>query len=319
MAYSKIIFFIVSILITAINSSAVELIGLSTFPIKSDNFDEEDCKQVIKMARVADNPAIAILFNTFGSDPACLEKFWNVTEKRGKRHVTEIHFSNEAGRRTGNVDNKDFLRNLDVKQYNKVLREMPDWLQRRIERRVKTINRLIRNQQDKGYFILSTGLEDNYPKQAWYNLYNEIKKHWRYAIARSNVNHDTWVAPDDVWDERHAYFSEPKKANRCIMNGDGQDIDFLGESGQKTSGYVPATYKQVKKWLNKGVENNCIMFLWTAKWQGILKNKSISKPLDREFYYHSKDVPIVRYLVQGKSLNKSIRKKSLSTEEILVY
>lgn len=299
-------------------ASAKYLIGLSTFPIQSENFEETDCNQVIKMAKGVTHPAIAILYNTFGSNEECLEKFWNATERLGKRHITEIHFSNEAGRRTGNVDRKDFLRKLDVKSYNKALKEMPDWLQRRIRRRVLSIKKIVRKHRKNGYFILSTGLEDNYSKQAWYNLYKVIKKYWPYAIARSNVKHNTWVAPGDVWDERHAYFSNPKKPNRCIMNGDGQDIDFLQLTGQHTSGYKPATYKQVKKWLNRGIENNCIMFLWTAKWQGFLKNRQASKPLNREFFYNKKDMPVIIHLVKGKSLKEPTNKVK-KLENLLTY
>lgn len=299
-------------------ANARYLIGLSTFPIQSDNFEDTDCNKVIKMAKGVSHPAIAILYNTFGSNEECLERFWSVTEKLGKRHITEIHFSNEAGRRTGNVDRKDFLRSFDVKTYNKALKEMPNWIERRIKRRVHSIRKVVRKHRKYGYFILSTGLEDNFSKQAWYNLYHVIKKYWPYAIARSNVKHKTWVAPDNVWDERHAYFSRPMKKNRCILNGDGQDIDFLQETGQYTSGYAPATYKQVKRWLNRGIANNCIMFIWTAKWQGIVKNKKASRPLKREFFYHKADMPIITHLVKGKTL-KEPKVKLKSIDKILTY
>ena len=52
-------------------------------------------------------------------------------------------------------DKKDFLRNYNVKQYNKLLKEMPDWFQRRIKRRVRSIKKLVRPHRKKGYFILS--------------------------------------------------------------------------------------------------------------------------------------------------------------------
>ena len=318
MAKKNLLLFVVLIFLISNVANAKYLIGLSAFPIQSENFEDTDCNRVIKMAKGVSHPAIAVLYNTFGSNPKCLQKFWEVVEEQGKRHITEIHFSNEAGRRTGNVDRKDFLRSLSVKQYNKVLKEMPDWVQRRIKRRVRSIKKLVRKHRKYGYFILSTGLEDNYPKQAWYNLYYQIKKYWPYAIARSNVKHKTWVAPYNVWDERHAYFSEPKKPNRCIMNGDGQDIDFLAHSGQAVSGYAPAKFKQVKRWLNKGINNNCIMFLWAAKWQGIEKNKKVSKPLDREFKYNKSDVPIMTHLVKGKSLKKT-KANIKSLDAILTY
>ena len=312
------IILLMSLLLVSNTASAKYLIGLSTFPIQSDNFEEADCNRVIKMAKGVSHPAIAILYNTFGTNKTCLEKFYNTVEEQKKRPITEIHFSNEAGRRTGNVDKKDFLRNYNVKQYNKLLKEMPEWFQRRIKRRVRSIKKLVRPHRKKGYFILSTGLEDNYPKQAWYNLYYQIKRYWPYAIARSNVKHETWVAPENVWDERHAYFSSPKKPNRCILNGDGQDIDFLKQTGGKVSGYEPAKYKQVKKWLNRGIKNNCIMFLWTAKWQGIKENKRVSKPLDREFTYHKQDMPVIIHLVKGKSLNDT-RVGIESIDKILSY
>ncbi|MGI6680962.1 MAG: hypothetical protein ACOX3T_05745 [Bdellovibrionota bacterium] len=296
-------------------ANAESLVGISAFPIKSKQFGDTNCKRVIEMANKSQRPAIAILYSTFGNDTKCLKKFWKSARKQSKRHLTEIHFSNEAGRRSGNVSERDFLRKYKVKKYNRLLEEMPPWLEERIRKRVGRINIMIRDYTENGDFILSTGLEDNYTQKAWDNLYAQIKKHWRHDIARSTVRRKQKVEnlPLDVWDERHAYspryYAKIRKPGRCIMNGDGQDIDFLSYTGQRVSSYDPATYREVKTWLRKGIENNCIMFLWVAKWQGIIKNKPASSPMKRKVYYHKEDIPIISTFVTGEVLSKGKRKK----------
>ncbi len=280
-------------------------VGISAFPIMSKNFQGEICDRFIRLALQSPVPTIAVLHATFGVETECLYEFWERVEKKNKRHITEIHFSNEAGRRAARLDVLDFQRGLDPTEYNQLLERMPRSLKREIRLRVRAIKGMIKPGENSGQFILSTGLEDEYSAKAWDNLYAVIRQNWPHQIVRSRVlngkaKKNSWAAPEGVLEESHGYGRRMDQPN-CIGNGDGQDVNFLPSSGFPSRDTTPANREQVKAWIARGKANNCIMFLWAAKWQGIFGSAPIVKPLSRRFRIDEEDINLLKGLLRSAS------------------
>jgi hypothetical protein len=278
-------------------------IGVSAFGIQSENF-QKWCPTFLKTIDKSDKPAVAILFNTFGSNDTCLKSFWERTASAGKEHLTVIHFSNEAGRRAGTLDNNDLLRDLSVDQYNELLEEMPQWLEDRLKRRVRNILALVADYSTTGHFILSAGLEDNYTLEAWSRIEEVLREEWPGVLMRNpaltrDVLRSNFEAPADVYYETHGYRRKLDQHALCSANGDGQDVAFLKDSGLELRGLPPAKLATVRNWLERAVENNCMVFLWAAKWQGFFIGESETPlPLSREFQWDEEDIPQISSLFQ---------------------
>ncbi len=282
-------------------------VGLSAFGIQSANFQGKICKDFIKTVLISPDPAIAILYNTFGNDNRCLIKFWKKSIKLGKTFLTEVHFSNEAGRRASNLDDFDILPDVGVDEYNLLLEEMPKWLEKEIRLRAREILALTSGYEEAGKFVLSTGLEDNYTPLAWENLYNVLVSEWPYSIVRNPVQTAImkkmgWTPPEDIIMEYHGYTKKFKTDNLCITNGDGQDVNFLLNTGLNFRDSKSANMRQVSKWMDNARNNNCVTLIWVGKWQGWYNHLKASAPLDRKFEFHTEDVPIIAPLLNPEIL-----------------
>lgn len=278
-------------------------IGLSAFGIQSENFQGVNCQRFLRMVNASPTPAIAILYKTFGTNNRCLKQFWEVSRSRNIPHFTEIHFSNEVGRRNKVHDDHDFLTDLPVKQYNKLLEEMPRWLDSMIRLRIREIVAMIEPYQNTGTFILSTGLEDNYTTAAWLKIYEVMKSEWPYEIARSTLPgmmvRQARQMPAEIYMEYHGYRSKFSQPQRCIANGDGQDLAFLEDSGVEFRHARPASYSTVRKWAKQAMSRGCLTFIWAGKWQGIYNSGKLTQPLKRTFRFDASDMKPIKRLLQA--------------------
>lgn len=271
-------------------------LGISAFGIQSKNFQGKICNTFLKTVAASPNPAIAVLYNTFGDDNRCLSRFWERQKAVGKPFVTQFHFSNEAGRRAGSMDTLDFQYDLNIAEYNYLLEKMPKWFESELRLRVIEILELTEGYEDFGTFILSAGLEDNYSTEGWENLYKILKSEWPYAISRnvaftSAMRKQDWVIPADLILEIHGYTRKLQTQQACIANGDGQDVDFLKSTGLDFRDAKAASEAELMTWLQRAKLKNCITFLWTGKWQGWFNPKKAPPPLERKFQFHSEDIP----------------------------
>ncbi|MCB0311207.1 MAG: hypothetical protein KDD42_08225, partial [Bdellovibrionales bacterium] len=272
-------------------------LGVSAFGIQSKHFQGKPCKNLLSIVLDSDRPALAFLYKTFGDDNRCLKQYWDGAKAQAKRHLTEIHFSNESGRRKNFVDKMDFVAEVDTKTYNKLLEQMPEWLEVEIVERVNEIEALIAPYVDDGDFLLSTGLEDNYSPRAWENLYHVISAEWPYAIVRNRrLPRSNWVAPTGVYEEYHHYNQREPQSPLCVLNGDGQDLDFLSGGANRFGRHAPASLEDLLDWLEKGREYGCLTFLWAGKWQGFFEGEVVPKPLARKFSVDRSDVRLIRLL-----------------------
>lgn len=294
-------------------------IGISAFGIQSKNFQGGVCKNFIEAVFHSPAPAIAVLYQTFGKDNRCLKSFWQQAESRSLAYLTQFHFSNEAGRRAGTMDKFDFYYKLDVDEYNQLLEKMPLSLELDIRERVTEILSLTEGASQNAEYILSTGLEDNYSKEAFDNLYGIIREEWPHRIARNaaftkEMRKQEWEPPEDIMIELHGYTRKLQTSLPCIANGDGQDVDFLTGSGLNFRDLKAAKEKEVISWLKKAREKNCITFLWAGKWQGFFDNRPAPRPLLRKFRFDKSDIAVVKEIFHlpenARKLRKTRRLKS---------
>lgn len=276
--------------------SAIAQIGLSEYGIMSKNFKGKPCQRVRKILKASGQPAIAVLWQSFGHRPGCLKRFWSETSAAGRTHITEIHLTNEVARRHGDKISPNFRRGLSTQEYNQALKNPSLKLQNDIITRVKKILSLIAPYEYTGQWILSTGLEDQLSKKAWSNLYESIRIIWPHRVARSAINNFPPFHPSGVR-EYHGYKAHPNDAN-CILNGDGHDlVGALGGGGLSGNGNEPATMQDVKKWGIRGAKKGCILLLWSAKHQGFTGGPIAPNTLDRIFVVDSKDVSMMKMLI----------------------
>ncbi len=285
--------------------------GLSAFGIQSNNFQGIVCKRFLRVVNHSPTPAIAILYKTFGVNNKCLRQFWTISKRRNRPHLTEIHFSNEVGRRNRVHDIHDFKSFVGTEKYNKLLEEMSPELEKQIRERAREIVALIEPYKDSGTFILSTGLEDHYTLLAWQNVYRILSEEWPYEIARSTLPRYMFFQkdymPSEIYIEYHGYRSKFSHPQRCIANGDGQDVDFLEGTGVEFLHAKPASMAAVKGWLARAEEKNCITFLWTGKWQGIHNGGKLTDPLKRVFRFDASDMKPIKKLLSNSAAEKERR------------
>ncbi len=283
-------------------------LGLSAFGIQSPHFQQAPCKRMTKIAMRQDTPAVAILFESFGKNNVCLYRFWDASYYLGKRHITQIHFTNEVGRRNNFMGKYGFQSQYNVREYNDLLESMPRWLEDKLRQRVRNILELIHYYSHTGTFILGAGLEDNYSQKAFNNLYRVLKSEWPYLISRNPVVESSSTVnalPREVLMEYHHYTNKNIR-QPCILNGDGQDI--AGDPGSRIhmSGLSAASDRSLKNWMYQGKKNGCVKFLWTAKWQGLHTNNT-PLPHARKFKWDKKDVRRTSQLM--RSMNRHALKK----------
>lgn len=277
----------------------VRAIGVSAFGANSKHFQGMPCHRWMQMQKVSVRPATAVLpfsFDGAKKPRACLRKFWS----KYPGHITELHFSNEPGRRNNKLDPKawEFYPKLGVQPLNKKLHKASPETIAGIQVRVAAFLTFISGYENSGQWILSTGLEDNYDAKAWKVIYDAIKQVWPYEIARTSVVPHS--AFSGVLDERHGYSAQPK-SSACILNGDGQDLGFLQGSKFLAGPNPAASMQNTKGFLQRGAQGGCVVLLWAGKWQGFYP-PFYARTTDRRFTFHSSDIPLIRKLIkQGQS------------------
>ncbi len=77
------------------NANAEPYVGLSAFAAMNPSFPCNDWLGTLQEGtRRVSKPAMAIVWGTFGSNGACVQRF--LTQNRDRPHLLEIHFSNQT-------------------------------------------------------------------------------------------------------------------------------------------------------------------------------------------------------------------------------
>ena len=274
-------------------SDAVTRIGLSFFGAMSPHASDI-CRNWLLVQEASEHPVTAVLWGSFGHDMNCIRAFWEETERRGVKHTTIFYLSNENGRSKGLLEDVDLRPELSSEKWNSLLESKADLPH--VRRIIKDINMLIAPYEDTGNFILVDGLESDFSPLAHKYLQSMIKEEWAHETGTNPINNDCSYVDDSVYCERHHYTATPRNG-RCILNGDGQDIDIFG-TGTRIREKVPATMPEVLEWKRRGAEQDCLLLLWVAKSQGL--HRDFVSTLDRRFELNSPDVIFLNDIIKGE-------------------
>lgn len=201
---------------------------------------------------------MSVLWGTFGSDTSCIRRF---VERNDKPKTLQIHLLNNTCMRRRCYDGELFRG--DYREFNKQVRSLVPKLTRRVQR-IRAVVETLR--RENVTFILGTGLEDNYTRDAYEVVLDTIRPYWPYWISRNpshGVSHYLGYA-----DMLEVHGRNAKCGGKVqIANQDGT---LFSDSGHKT------WFKQT---------NNCKYRIgWIPELQGRGKNNRFSPPKSREFY-----------------------------------
>lgn len=239
-------------------------VGVSAFGILSENYQGEVCDQLLGILSRVKRPAIALLFGSFGNNPGCLFRAMDQAAAEDKPLLIEIHFAKEVGREKKDLVAPDFLPAVSHETITKLYCGMQKETEGAVARRVNQILQIVRPDPNIKY-ILSSGLENRFSDCAAQNILTTLKKYWPYEIA-DNPQNNKDRAPAGVYSEKHNYLA--RSAGHCIVNGDGQDVDFL--EARPFSAWLPhANREQVSEWFKWNILGGCTAFFWHAEGQGI--------------------------------------------------
>lgn len=252
---------------------AEPFVGFSSFAALSPKFP---CSKFLRIANKAEHPAMAVLHGTFGANYDCVNRF--IEENRDRPHLVEVHLLNGACRRANRCYEGEIYPRTSVAEFNRKLEARDrDLLSKIIDRVVVVF--LALNANDKTTLVMTTGLEDNYSREAFEVMYETIARRWHFEIIRSPVGSSCSSSLPDC--ESHGVF--PDRRAR-IQNQDGDDLPLQDD----------------RRWLDSclsGASLSC--FLWSGRAQGIF-GPVFTKPRRRIFEITNRDILEYGRLVEGE-------------------
>lgn len=257
-------------------SVSAQYTGFSAYAAGNKRFP---CGRFLEISKHAKQPAMAVLYSTFGRSTKCVRRFMAKFEARP--HLVEYHLSNETCRRGGRTCyEQEILASLSPRGYSHQLEKMPSSLRVLLEKRVERITHIAEQGNRNTRFVLSLGLEDQYTTKAAAALFDVVKKSWPYEIAR-NPAASFFVDRNADIIELHSKDSVFSVDKSCIWNQDGLS-GGLGEAGQ--------LFRKYKSCLAR--------IAWTKEAQGI--GEVFVPPLKRKFVITKRQV-----LGYGRLLQRS--------------
>jgi len=257
----------ICILFLGISTASAQYEGFSAYAAMSPHFP---CDQFLQIESHAKEPAMAVLWGTFGDDTTCIQRF--LAKFADRPHALEIHFSDEVCRRNSNCEDGEFFPQFSVAHWSQILASANPYALQAVWDRLSDIRAVVDKYSNSNtQLVLSTGLEDDYSPQAYAILSHVLRAWWPYILIRS-PNHGGAVSP--------ALFKESHGSGaRCsgsaqIVNPDGSLLS-LSES---------RAFMQANR--------NCyIALLWNAISQGkTVNNKPVFPRKSRTFIITAADV-----------------------------
>ena len=260
--------------------------GLAAFALLSEQFQGAACGNFLKIMAVPSRPATAILYGSFGNNPGCLDRLYDQTVAAGKPLAVEVHFSREVGRERGALGSRDFYGILSDKGISDLIERMSTATEASVAGRVMDILTLTRPGEPNIKYLLSSGLEHRYSQAARVKMLETLRKYWPYELV-DNPQPMLFDSPEGIYNEQHSYTARARRS-KCIVNADGQDVDFLSRPGI-SAWQANATRDEVTRYFQYNVGRGCISLFWYAEGQGIdgLQNSPL---LERRFNIRDEDV-----------------------------
>lgn len=262
--------------------SAQKYAGVSAYAGMSPRFDSVT---FLKCFEMVNNPAIALVWGTFGECTNLIRDFCDLSHRIP--HLLEIHLSNEVGRRNGRLYEGELCSGLGCADYSLAIRRGNHHTVAAIERRLSLIRETCAKYCNVNTrVVISTGLEDQLEAASVLALMDIIRKVWaRVEIVRSPVNNggaNPWLLPYPI--EVH---TRSAGVNHAFFNFDGTSIP---ESINST---------EALKTMRNHRSSVC-RFLWSAPMQGIYSTTLLSPPpRKRKFTVDPMTVRLFNRILRG--------------------
>lgn len=273
-------------------------VGISAYQIMSKNWTAKQCRTLIRALDLSEEPAVAILWRSFGTATRCLESIKRKAAASPKNWYIEIHLSNEAARRSGRASEWDLLPALTMVEYSQSLESPNGETLGAVSSRVRKIGEVVTDLPNTRWG-LTLGLESNLSLKAAKKLRDLIRQWWRYEIVYSPLTGHPWAFGGRISGttyELHGYSELAATGrNNCIRNGDGTGI---AHNGPRSPRWRYFTMQQVAEWGRIGRENSCILLFWQDRWQGV-DTENFIPHRDRSFTFDRRDFNLVKKLMRA--------------------
>lgn len=241
-------------------------VGVAYYALQA--FSEAECARALSVFDGVQRPSLAILWGTFGSSNACLNRY--LSTYSNVPHVLEIHITNNTCLRRGICRRGEVVRGVTWRRYNRLLEERDPTTMRLLRSRIYSIARAIRSLRGANTrVLLSSGLEDNYTRAAYEvvrSLLNSALTITPFEIVRNPMRVGFSSTPTADLLEGHRVHSNigPQWNGRCVVNNDGVDIQFSG-SARRGLIYWTSLPSFIEPYRSRG----CLVYLWWAGPQGL--------------------------------------------------
>jgi hypothetical protein len=194
-----------------------ERVGRAYYAIQSKRWP---CGESLKAFNGVGVPRLSFLWNTFGTDTSCVERF---LRRRGPK-VLEIHLINEVCQRNNRCGPYEFLSRIGTATYRRQLDRGDSKLYTRIRRLSEKVRKVILPFEGKGlHCIISPGLESNLPNKTARKLIDFVRPLFpKCDIAWNPLNGGPI---EGTFHEMHG--RAPAISPPCIANLDGEDMDIV--------------------------------------------------------------------------------------------
>ncbi len=263
-------------------------------------FSKAQCTTALEVFDGVKHPCLVTLWGTFGESTKCLKRFPAIDKPK----TLEIHGTNETCRgRAGRVCVEGEVNSaFDFPDYSAILETGNEDILVEIEKRAQEIRRFIESNDDgKTRFLVSTGLEDNFTRKAFKQVF-PIYKHNLSSVASIVRNpmeaNETFTLGSDYFEFHGVFKSKIAKRHkgRCIFNYDGRTLKFPGKSIPRKRAYVSRS--EVLSDIKRARNNNCKIALWWGRPQGSYSAKFV-EPRRRRLVVTRRDIRFVNRILRA--------------------
>lgn len=216
--------------------------GLSAFAARSPRFP---CDRYLNIVLQARYPAMAVLWDSFGDDNTCVVRFLEAAKDRP--HAIQIHPWNNVAVRNRTTEPQMVFHRMSRSELNRRLEARDPVLIRELQARLaEMVNFVNAHGNVNTQCVISTGLEDNYSREAFLVMVQVVQSVWPYLVVRNPVGGSGGKYGAVHFIERH---------------GHGARADVVNEDGN------PGTLRQSRRFLDRN-RGALAKFLWRPDHQG---------------------------------------------------
>jgi hypothetical protein len=248
-----------------------ENLGYAPYAMMSNSWP---CEDQIKSDQNLSELKLAVLWNTFGKNTECLNKY--LKDKRLKS--LEVHLINEVCQRNNQCGPYEFLYKMSISEYDQKLKSKDADLLKKLTVYFEEVSKFLKERMDPSVqCYINPGLESNVSTEAATVLLTQAKTAFPFCKIVWNPNGQNPAASPIVGTVFEVHGVKIALTPPCISDLDGVDISYPTRPAILPQ-YIPSNSlpKIAKKY------SQCdLALLWIAEYNGLTKGPFID-PRKRE-------------------------------------